>query len=476
MRTGRQDRLAIGGLCVTFFALYTAVSVLRFSHLDASGYDLGIFTQAVKAYAQFKPPVAELKGEGYLLLGDHFHPILVLLAPLFRLFPSPITLLVQQAALFALAVYPITRAAVRQLGRWSGLAVGVAFGLSFGVQQAVLFDFHEIAFAVPLIAFSGAALLERRWLPAALWAVPLLLVKEDQFLIVGAIGAYIFWYGSKRIGAALSIGAGLAGLLTLFVVIPFFNTHGTYDYLTSVAPKDTGLIRLLTPAVKWELVFALLLITAFLALRSPLTLLIVLPVAARFWVTKSAYWRLEYQYNAVLMPILFVAFLDGLARLATDGWFRRLWDRLPADSWLRRDGRLQQCAAGAVLVVALLVNYHEQPIGQLVHAGSWRQHPDGPAIRSMLADVPSGSTVAADNHLAPYLVMRARVFLFPDAIVAGTRPAWVIVRDDPDGWPVSPIEYSLRVALLPTMGYVLQRRAAGLALYRQVPGVVTPAG
>jgi uncharacterized membrane protein len=47
----------------------------------------------------------------------------------------------------------VTRAAGRALGRGKGLAVGVAYGLSWGLQRAVDFDFHEVAFAVPLLAF-----------------------------------------------------------------------------------------------------------------------------------------------------------------------------------------------------------------------------------------------------------------------------------------------------------------------------------
>src|SRR5262245_969579 len=98
----------VAGVC---FALYAAVSVQRHHRMESGGYDLGIFEQIVRAYAHGQAPIVELKGPGFNALGDHFHPILILLAPAYRLFPMPETLLVAQAALVAASIIPIGRAA-----------------------------------------------------------------------------------------------------------------------------------------------------------------------------------------------------------------------------------------------------------------------------------------------------------------------------------------------------------------------------
>ena len=49
-------------LALVFFLLYAALSVSRQLQLRTTGYDLGIFEQAVRGYAHLGPPVAELKG------------------------------------------------------------------------------------------------------------------------------------------------------------------------------------------------------------------------------------------------------------------------------------------------------------------------------------------------------------------------------------------------------------------------------
>src|SRR5690625_6881131 len=52
-------------------------------------------------------------------------------------------------------------------------------------------QFHEIAFAVPLLALSLTALLRGRVAATVAWAAPLVLVKEDLGLTVAVLGVII---------------------------------------------------------------------------------------------------------------------------------------------------------------------------------------------------------------------------------------------------------------------------------------------
>ena len=176
-------------IAVLVFAVYLVISLFRYLQLDPSSWDLGIFTELVKQYAHLHAPVADVRGTGTNLLGDHFSPIIALIAPFFLAAPSAVTLLVAQAFLTAVSVVPVTWAAAEKLGRRAGAAIGAAYGLSWGLQQMINFDFHEIAFAVPLLAFSLSALVRGRIRAAVAWALPLVFVKEDQGFTVAAIGA-----------------------------------------------------------------------------------------------------------------------------------------------------------------------------------------------------------------------------------------------------------------------------------------------
>ena len=87
--------------------------------------------------------------------------------------------------------------------------VAVSYGLAPGFGALIGFDFHEVALAVPLLAFSMAAMLRSDHRAAVLWALPLVLVKEDLGLTVAALGAVVFLRGSRRWGiVAIVVGAG----------------------------------------------------------------------------------------------------------------------------------------------------------------------------------------------------------------------------------------------------------------------------
>ena len=76
----------------------------------------------MRQLADLHAPVVAIRGPGFNLLGDHFQPIVALVAPFFRVFPTPVTLLVAQALLTAVSVVPVCRAARALLGTGVGAA------------------------------------------------------------------------------------------------------------------------------------------------------------------------------------------------------------------------------------------------------------------------------------------------------------------------------------------------------------------
>ncbi|MFJ7250519.1 DUF2079 domain-containing protein [Kitasatospora sp. NPDC098652] len=443
-----------------FAPLYAAVSLTRHGRLESVGFDLGIFEEAVRAYSRLEAPVVALKGAGFNLLGDHFSPVLALLAPFYRLWPGAGTLLVAQAVLVALSAVPVTAYAARVLGTAGGALAGVAYGLSAGLQSAVVFDFHEVAFAVPLAAAAAVALARERYGPAVAWALPLLLVKEDQGLLVAVVGAYVWWRGRRRLGTVTVLVAVAVGLLVTLVVIPALNPGGEYTY-AHMGEFDgvNPLARLLLPAVKGQTVLLLLAPTLLLALRSPLVLLPAVLLAARFWVDNPVYWRTGQHYDAVLVPLLFTAGLHGAALL------RPLCLR-------PRPGRGPVVAVGMLAVTVALTT--PGPVADLLSAHTWRGDGRAARVRAVLAVVPDGARVAAGNHLAPQLTGRCTVSLFPYLTPPGGpddwgRPVadWVAVRDALEDFPVPEEEQRRFLArLVDGGGYRRVAQGAGVSVYR----------
>src|SRR5579875_923844 len=432
--SGRRDPviwLIAGGV----FACYTTISVFRYLRLDPTSWDLGIFTEYVSQYARLHAPVVDIRGAGFDLLGDHFHPIVALIAPFFRLFPSPITLLVAQALLAAVSVFPVSRAAADRLGARAGRAIGTAYGLSWGLQQLASYDFHEIAFAVPLLAFSLSALTRGRLRAAVAWALPLVLVKEDQGFTVAAIGLIIaFAYRKRAAGLFLAAWGTCWSLLEILVFIPALNPEHQYPYWSkggAISPVGGhfsvgGLLAQLaaSPQVKLTTLALILLPTALAALRSPLVLAAIPGLGLRFVSTDPSYWGTAWHYNATVMPIVFVAAVDGLARIRE----RRLAARLAAA--LDRHG-----AAAMLAVCAALI--FQFPLSTLWQPQTYELGPHVAAAWAAMAKVPDGATVATDLDLLAPLAARTDTFWLGNF---GSNPAteYVVFDTASSDWQPPP--------------------------------------
>ncbi|MFD9610619.1 DUF2079 domain-containing protein [Streptomyces sp. NPDC004288] len=450
----RPYLILAGVLC----ALYFLYSWAQYAHFRTPSWDLGIFGQSVRAYAEFRAPVVDIKGPGFPILGDHFSPVTALLAPLYWIWPSPVSLLFGQAALFAASAVVVGRTTQQILGsRAAGIGLTVAYGLSWGLQEAVKSDFHEIAFAVPLLALTCRALLLGRWTAAAAWSAPLVLVKEDMGLTVAMVGAVLFLKGSKRLGAALA-GFGVAAFaLTVLVLIPAASALGQYDYWSKIEKTgegaDTSFGQVVAGALgsgeRWEMVFYLLAITGFLALRSPLVLLVLPTLGWRFLSQDPNHWGMHWHYSAILMPVVFLALVDGVRAVRTS-----------PRAWLVSYGKVVVPVATAVALV-LAANL---PLRDLTKAETYRTDSRTREARAAVDAVPEGASVEADVSLLAHLTADHRVYWVGTS--KGATPDYLAF--DLRGWgqQVSdPVQ--LASQLHPEARYEITYRSDGFAVLRR---------
>ena len=357
-RAAVLDRLPAALAVLVGAWVLIAYSVGQWRSMTVPSWDLAIFAELAKAYAHGQAPIVPIKGDDYNLLGDHFHPILVLLGPIWRLFPTPLALLLVQDLLLAVSAWPLTRLATRLTSRSIATALGLFYVLSWGFQGAAQAQFHEIAFAVPMLAWASVAFVERRWKACALWLVPLVLVKEDMGLTLimagGAIalrgwqkaragepddagsgpakrrsGRFIWAWDelptAVRLGARLALFGLLAFILTVFIIVPLLSPTGSWQYglggnagdgMTAAHTGGTLLDRLFSPEVKIATLFMLVCTAGGIGLASPWMALMLPTLGWRFLADKEAYWEWKlWHYNAALIPIALGALLDVIARL-----------------------------------------------------------------------------------------------------------------------------------------------------------------
>ncbi|MFD9222323.1 DUF2079 domain-containing protein [Streptomyces sp. NPDC060064] len=398
------------------FSTYLLLSLLLHEHLRTSSFDLAIFEQVVRSYAEGHLPVSEVRGPDFPVLGDHFSPILALIAPLYWLWASPKVLLAVQAALIAVSVLPLTLWARRALGSPPAAVIGISYGISWGIASAVGYDFHEVPFAVPLVMCSLTALANDRLRQAAYWALPLLLVKEDLGLTVAAIGVLIARRGDRRLGITTA-AIGLGGtLLEVLVILPSFNPAGGYGRLqwlgvggSTGGPGDLlyrFTIGLITPETKITTLVFLLAPTLFLALRSSLMWVALPTLLWRFASTYPEPWGTGYHYSLALMPIVFAAFVDALVRRhSSRGTVRRY---------------VAACAAISLLLLP------QFPLWWLTQPGTWWTDPRIAVAHRLMDRIPDDVTVQVSNSLVPQLANRTSVSLYGWP-ASRPNPQWIMV-------------------------------------------------
>ena len=122
-------------IAAVMFAAYAVISLSRLVQLKPTSWDLGIYTEYVKQYANLSAPIVDIRAPGFNLLGDHFQPIVAVLTPFFRVFPSAATLLIAQALLAAASVFPVSQLAREKLGTGPGRAIAFAYGFSWACSS-----------------------------------------------------------------------------------------------------------------------------------------------------------------------------------------------------------------------------------------------------------------------------------------------------------------------------------------------------
>jgi len=399
-------------LSLALFAVYSVYALARQATYLTAGYDLGIFDQAVQEYAHFHAPIVTLKGAGYNIFADHFHPIIALAAPLYWVFDSPATLLVVQSGLIAASVPFVYAFARRRMGSGAALAIAAVYGTGWALQAMVDFDFHEVAWGVPILAATIDALDRRDDRALLISAGLLMLVREDMGVIVVVIGLLRLLHRPRRTALWL-VGTGAVGyFLVTALVIPAFAPNGQFAYwtfdalgqdlphaLVNIVAHPLRTVRLfVTPSIKAETLGFFLVPLALLPLRSRYALIAFPLLAERFFNSRDHVWTTHFHYNALPWVVLVLAMIDGGGRL-------RIWSR-PVP---------RRVMIGYLVAVAVLISVVSNPtpmvFRRMATGEAWRVSHHLRDQRAAVAQLPSGVCVSVDDRLAAHLTNRDRVTL-----------------------------------------------------------------
>ncbi len=431
---------------------FSRLSITNHHALRTATIDLGYYDNIFYQSAHGRP-----LGCSFLRGGSHgsahFDPLLVVLSPLYLLYPRAEFLLVLQAVWLGAGVVPVYLLARRRLGgRLASVALAAMYAIYPALHGANMYEFHSLALVTPvalwLLYFFEAGRYRSYW--ALLF--PALLVREDVALLTCFIGAYAILSRRPR-GARLG-WVTIAICLCYFVTVKRFfmvssdifnsgkDSLSFAYYYEDLIPNHNGmggfLISLTTnPVFVLKTALAEPKILYLLTLFLPL---VFLPFFARpgrvmlfyglffcLLATRAAVYSTHFQYSCIIIPVAFALTPEALGQIA-DGRFVR---------WAGLDGgRFWRALLTAAFVASLLVSWKFGGIvdnatfhggfGPVARTLTDKDRETYAWIREQTDQIPIKDSVGATNRTGAHIANRAGAYFYPEH----TDVDWLFVDEN----------------------------------------------
>ncbi len=219
-----------------FFLVFSAYSIYRYVSLNATGFDLGIYSSALFNALHGGLFYTNRLNESYL--GNHFSPFMFLLVPFVYIYQHNATLLVLQAFFISFGAVPIYltfRKVVPEDYRKYGFSLVVLYELSPVVIGPISFDFHLMALMPFFYLFALYFFVTRKMIPFYL-SIAAIVSIHAFFAIIAVFfifSLYLARYLRKRWLAemihrkmeALRIFAGFIVAVFILIAYLLFAEH-----------------------------------------------------------------------------------------------------------------------------------------------------------------------------------------------------------------------------------------------------------
>lgn len=432
--------LALAGLWAGYGAFFSWLSIMNHHALNTRTTDLGYYDNIF-----YNSIHGKFLGCSFIRAGyhgsAHFDPLLVVISPLYLLYPQAEMLLTLQSVWLGAGVVPLYLLAHHKLGRrLPALAIAAAYVLYPALHGANMYEFHSLTLLSPLV-ITCLYLLEigahRAYFIALL---PTLLCREDASLLMCFVGAYaIYTRRPKMVRTGwLTI---LVSLVYFAVVKKFFmtsadifmsgpNAYSFAYYYDDLIPNHNGLggmlvslvtnpvfvIRTLVaePKIHYFLVlFAPVLLLPFLA--KPGRVMLLYGILFSFLASRAAVFTPHFQYSAVLLPIIFALTPEALREIE-DG---KLATTLGLDG-----RRLSRALVPALLVSSILVSWKfggfldnqafKGGFTRVARSMSDKERATYAWIREQARSIPVRASVGTTNRLGAHVSNRLTAYFYPE--------------------------------------------------------------
>lgn len=343
-----RGKWGIATVVGVFTLIYCAISLVNHMLFRTAALDLGMFNQAVYAYAHLRSPLFTLDeyGRVFPFLSCHFDPITALYAPLQFIFGSYTLLLIQIAAIIfgGLALYRYAKPMFAN-GSLIPLVLLIHFYSLWGIYSALSFDFHNNVVGAMLVPWLAIAMRERKHRLTILLVLLIISTKEIMalwlFFVVLCLGL-CNWQSIKsfcRLELPLMLLCLVYGIVVVEAIQPWLQgadanlQYGRYAHwgqslpemiMHIIAHPIDAIKTLCTNTlnnewydnIKQESAQMLLISGGFMVIFAPKYLIMIIPILLwKFMSNDYSLWGINYQYSIEFVPAIMLCVTDGLHRL-----------------------------------------------------------------------------------------------------------------------------------------------------------------
>lgn len=404
-------------LLISIYLVYfTVASFARYDNFYTGRFDLGNMDQTVwnTIHGRIFEVTNPNDANNISRLSGHADFILILISPLYLVWPHAKVLLLIQTLIISLGaifVYLISKEVLRK--KSISFIFSIVYLLNPSLQFSNLYDFHAVTFATTFLLAAFYYLIKKRYMVTTIFLVLAGLTKEDIWLITGILGGYIFFVYKKYV---LGISVLFISLFTFYFLIwqaiPASGNgrHFALNYYSDFGNSPESVIRnvILSPdrtiatfLGENQLIFLkqILIPLAFLPIFSIFIVFSLPTLFINLLSDNSQLQQIVYQYTAAITPFLFISAIYAIKNL------KNLLPKIPISFY--------------VILITLgtlysVLNYGPLPFSKKAQIDMFTKPLENrKTIDKILSKIPQEYSVSATNDLGSHLSQRQKIYTIP---------------------------------------------------------------
>ena len=438
-------------LAAVYAGMFSYYSITRHVNLN-SGIDcLGFYSQAVWLFSNLKVPFSSFYNE--IIFVDHMTPILMFLAPFYKIYSDPVTLLILQSVLLSSGIFPIYWLAKDKLdSNFLAISLCIGYLLYPALQFANLYEFHPVNIATPLLLFVFYFFTKGSYVRYFIFLIFALLCREDVVPIVFFLGIYIFFYERKwKIGVITTLLSVSWFYLAYWILLPYITSgensklnagsFGLYSHLggslgeilATIVLHPITILKQILIVEKMGYIVLLLLPLCFISLFHPPTLLIGFSMIMGNLLSHNiSMSTIRFFYTATITPFIFISGIYALRFLLGKQNFILNFVRKINPTYTISRSNLVIAFSSVILFASIIgsILYGPLPYSSDPYADEYLVKKAGAeSAKEIFKLIPPNASLSAANNLGAHLSSREKIYSFPyDYADPEEKPEYVVIN------------------------------------------------